>query len=193
MHAAASMRAATARILVSALALVGFLGGLADAVSAGEFAMATGDKLQWSPDGSGQYRPMEIDPHDPTGNPWLFGEQFRTPEPTRLPWATRGPAASQAVSDRYEPRPWGEQGRRDRYRDDAERDRLRQLQAPAPARPRLGGSEFEGRRYDLTPRPVSQIRPVYGDADYAVGSVPRTGDSGSESLPEPWGGDARPW
>lgn len=153
---------------------------------AGEFAMATGDKLQWSPDGVGHFRPMELDPRDPTGNPWLFGEQFREPESSRLPWRQQ-PTVTQGVSEHFEPRPWGEQGRRDRYRDDPEREHLRSLRSSTPATPRAGEGryEYQQQRFDLTPRPATLTRPLSVPTDYAVESAARHAEG--------WGYDALPW
>lgn len=172
-------------VLVAALAVVGLS---TEPAGASDFAMATGESLQWTPDGAGHFRPMELDPRDPTGNPWLFGEQFREPESTRLPWA-RYPSTSQSVSERFEPRPWGEQGRRDRYRDDGERERLRNLSTPTPtpARRGDGGLETRQRQFDLTPRPATLTRPLSAGADYAVKPAPDTRDTAG------WGYDARPW
>ncbi|MCB1735446.1 MAG: hypothetical protein H6981_13055 [Gammaproteobacteria bacterium] len=166
------------------------LSGALSATFANDYSMARGDKLQWSPDGAGQFRPMELDPHDPTGNPWLFGEQFHEPQKTALPWVQH-PASSRDVIERYEPRPWGEQGRRDRYRGDADRERLRRLQE-APARPyRADGRQTHAQGFDLVPRPVSHQRPLSASADYSVEPSPAVQRGGEDA--EVWGSSRRPW
>lgn len=165
-------------------------GGVFGVAFASDYTMASGDRLQWSPDGDGQFRPMELDPHDPTGNPWLFGEQFRQPPTTSLPWAQH-PASSQDAIERYEPRPWGEQGRRDRYRGDADRERLRRLQEASALRYRGGSDQNYGQSSDLVPRPVLHSRPLSAPGDYAVQPSPKVLGVGTES--ESWERSNRPW
>lgn len=178
-------------VCVVMLTLTGLtLGGTLSVASANDFTMASGDKLQWSPDGAGQFRPMELDPRDPTGNPWLFGEQFREPQQNTLPWAQH-PASSQDVIERYEPRPWGEQGRRDRYRGDADRERLRRLQEASAPRYGVARNQAHGQGFDLVPRPASHLRPLSSPGDYSVLPSSRVPDLGAE--PEYRRRSSRPW